>query len=76
VPPTATSAQEPAAPTTTEPKPTEAPAQDPLPEFPATKPAPGMSATSGPLSDEPDFGVPAPAIETAPAAAAPAEKKE
>jgi hypothetical protein len=90
VPATATAAQEPVVPTTTEPKPTEAkateaPAQEPVPEFSTTKPAPGMSATSGPLGDEPDFGVPesaasapapaaapASAIETAPAA----EKKE
>lgn len=85
-PPTAVSEQTPAAsaPVDTEAKPTApAPSAD-LPVIPATKPAPGMSATSGPL-DEPDFAVqhkveptataaaPATAI-PAPTATVPAEK--
>lgn len=80
-PPTAVSAQTPAtdAPVATEAKPTEAPAPTAeLPAIPTTKPAPGMSATSGPL-DEPDFGAEqkpeptvAPASTATPAASAPA----
>lgn len=86
----AVSAQAPAtnAPAATEAKPTEAPAQAAqppapapsadLPAIPTTKPAPGMSATSGPLG-EPDFGAEqkpeptaAPTTAAAPAASAPA----
>lgn len=37
------------------PAPTPATHEEP-PVVPAVKPAPGMSATSGPLGDEPDFG--------------------
>jgi hypothetical protein len=88
-PPTAVSAQTPStdAPAATEAEPTEAPAQaaEPaaaapsanIPAVPTTKPAPGMSATSGPL-DEPDFGgeqkvepTAAPVTAAAPVAAAP-----
>src|SRR2546429_117785 len=65
--PTAAATQEPAPTAPAEPKPaeaktTEAPSTTPAsaapeepPAIPTTKPAPGMSATSGPLGDEPDF---------------------
>jgi hypothetical protein len=61
------------------------PAVEEPPAIPATKPAPGMSATSGPLGDEPDFGADdkdesaapaaAPAPEVTPAPATDSEKK-
>jgi hypothetical protein len=81
-PPTAAEAQ----PTATEaPKDTEAKATDTpapaapldLPAIPSSQPAAGMSATSGPMFDEPNFGEGKPAAPAAPAAApAPAAQAE
>jgi hypothetical protein len=81
-PPTAAEAQPTAtdAPKDTEAKATDTPAPAApldLPAIPSSKPAAGMSATSGPMFDEPNFGEEKPAAPAAPAAApAPAAQAE